>query len=71
MVTHSSSMFQALDSLQRAQELADGMGNKVFDLCSFSSQPTRKTGSGLLLRRDLWITLTVFFLCVCVSSCAR
>lgn len=22
-------MFQALDSLQRAQELADGMGNKV------------------------------------------
>lgn len=24
-----SSLFQALDSLQRAQELADGMGNKV------------------------------------------
>lgn len=30
-MTHAVSLFlfQALDSLQRAQELADGMGNKV------------------------------------------
>lgn len=30
-MTHPSSLFifQALDSLQRAQELADGIGNKV------------------------------------------
>lgn len=31
-------VFQALDSLQRAQELADGMGNKVTDVTPDTSK---------------------------------
>lgn len=50
IMTHPASLFifQALDSLQRAQELADGMGNKVTDVTPDTSASRAATISQLI-----------------------